>query len=107
MGGKSSYSGPSASEISDRNTGLKNRWTEERNVEEAQKEAFEKQLEQEFKLLAQSDQARDVSDELKEREGASAVLSSGQSGFKRDRTTKEERVSLLAEEDENTILGGI
>lgn len=107
MGGKSSYSGPSAAEIEDRNTGLEDKWTEQRNVEEAQKEAFELQLEQEFELLAEGDKAREVQDELSEREGAAGVLSAGQTGFKRDSKSKEELVSLLAEEEEDSILGGI
>ncbi len=107
MGGKSNYSGPSAAEVTDRNTGLEDKWTEQRNVEEAQAEAFDKQLEQEFLLLAEGDKAREVQDELHEREGAAGVLANGQVGFKRDgKATKEELVTLLAE-DEEDILGGM
>lgn len=108
MGGKGgSYSGPSATEIAARDEGLRSKWTEQANVKEAQKEAFQKQLEQEFELKAQGDKARDVKSELKSREGAKAVLSNSQVGFRRDsKQAKDELVSLLSDEDEQ-VLGGM
>lgn len=100
MGGKSGgYSGPSGAEIATRDQGLKDRWTEEARVKEAQEEAFQLQLKQEMEALAAGDKEREIKTELESREGA-AALSASNVGYKRTPTATEEDEIL-------SLLGGV